>query len=448
MKLRATNILGLVAALAVGSGAAVVGCSADNTNKGSTGSAGAGNGNAGGSGNGSGSASGGNGNGGSGEGGCIFGNCGPGDAGPDLDAACVAQSAEATLAKKPVDIIFIIDNSGSMTDEIIGVQTNINKNFAQIIDSSGIDYRVIMIADHGLANPNESVCIEAPLSMIPAGGCVAPPAAPGNNPPKFFHFNDTILSTDSWCRMIEYYNQADNTGSTTVGWKEWLRPDALKVFVEITDDRVGCTATTGQTFNDGNTDNGGSTAAQQFDQELTKLDPIQFGTPQARNYIWYSINGVAPNNPVTKAWDPVDPIQTTRCTSAVNPGYGYQHLSVMTGGLRFPLCEIGSYDAVFQAIAQGVIAGSKVSCDFPVPPPPVGQTVDLNTVEVLYTPAGMGSPTVLKKVADAASCAADSFYLDKVTKIVHLCPDMCSVVQKDDKAKVNVLFACEIGGAN
>lgn len=447
MKMRATNILGVLVALSLGGAAAVAGCSGD-TNQTSGGTAGAGNGNTGGSGNGSGSASGGNGNGGSGEGGCIFGNCGGDDAGINPETACAAQSAEATLAKKPVDIIFVIDNSGSMTDEIIGVQTNINVNFAQIIESSGIDYRVIMIADHGLADPNESVCIEAPLSTIPAGGCANPPATPGNNPPKFYHFNDTILSTDSWCRMIEYYNQPDNTGSTNVGWKEWLRPDALKVFVEITDDRVSCTASTGQTFNDGNVNATGATAATQFDDALTKLDPVQFGSPQARNYIWYTINGVASNNPVTKAWDPVDPIQTTKCTSAVNPGYGYQHLSVMTGGLRFPLCEIGSYDAVFQAIAQGVIAGSKVSCDFPVPPAPMGQTVDLNTVEVQYTPMGMGAPTKLAKVADAASCAPNSFYLDVPTKIVHLCPDTCSVVQKDDKAKVDVLFACEIGGAN
>lgn len=443
MRTRATTILGVLVALSLGGAAAVAGCSGD-TNQTSGGTAGAGNGNTGGSGNGSGSASGGNG----GDGGCIFGNCGPDDGGINEENVCVGQSAEATLAKKPVDIIFIIDNSGSMTDEIIGVQTNINKNFAQIIDSSGIDYRVIMIADHGLADPNESVCIEAPLSTIPAGGCANPPATPGNNPPKFYHFNDTILSTDSWCRMIEYYNQPDNTGSTQVGWKEWLRPDALKVFVEITDDRVSCTASTGQSFNDGNVDATGATAATEFDDALTKLDPLQFGSPLARNYIWYSINGVASNNPVTKAWDPVDPIQTTKCTSAVNAGYGYQHLSVMTGGLRFPLCEIGSYDAVFQAIAQGVIAGSKVSCDFPVPPAPMGQTVDLNTVEVQYTPMSMGSPTKLAKVADVAACAPNSFYLDKATKTVHLCPDACTVVQKDDKAKIDVFFLCEIGGAN
>ena len=34
----------------------------------------------------------------------------------DRDASCAEVRAEATLQKKPVDIIFVIDNSGSMTE--------------------------------------------------------------------------------------------------------------------------------------------------------------------------------------------------------------------------------------------------------------------------------------------------------------------------------------------
>src|SRR5262245_53038707 len=65
------------------------------------------------------------------------------------DAACVATSVQATLRKLPVDVIFIIDNSGSMTDNIESVQNNINDSFASIIGASGVDYRVIMISEHG-----------------------------------------------------------------------------------------------------------------------------------------------------------------------------------------------------------------------------------------------------------------------------------------------------------
>src|SRR4051812_6504961 len=107
---------------------------------------------------------------------------GSNDAGLDPDSACATQSATATLSKKPVDVIVVIDNSGSMTQEIVGVQANINKNFATILDKSGLDYRVIMVSRHGSASGAQSVCIESPLSGIPVGGCAAPPKQPVNNP--------------------------------------------------------------------------------------------------------------------------------------------------------------------------------------------------------------------------------------------------------------------------
>src|SRR5205809_1095005 len=68
------------------------------------------------------------------------------------DAACAMASAHATLVRMPVDLIFIIDNSGSMSDEIHGVETNINTNFVDIIKKSGLDYRVIMLTHYGSWN--------------------------------------------------------------------------------------------------------------------------------------------------------------------------------------------------------------------------------------------------------------------------------------------------------
>ncbi|MGQ0505643.1 MAG: hypothetical protein ACT4TC_10010, partial [Myxococcaceae bacterium] len=67
----------------------------------------------------------------------------------DVCASAAAQNRPA--GPRPVDIIFVIDNSGSMTSEIQEVERNINVNFAQIIQASGVDYRVILIAKHGSA---------------------------------------------------------------------------------------------------------------------------------------------------------------------------------------------------------------------------------------------------------------------------------------------------------
>ncbi|MDI3281734.1 hypothetical protein [Polyangium sp. 15x6] len=441
MRTKRTIFLYAFAAFSLGGAATSVGCSGgENSTSANTGGNSSGS-SQGGGGNGQG------GNGGDGGGDINFFDAGPGDGGLTEDSACVSQSSEATLVKKPVDIIVVIDNSGSMSAEIIGVQTNINQNFAQILETSGLDYRVILLAKHGNASSAQSVCIEAPLSGIPAGGCNPPPSLPVNNPGRFYHYDREITSVDSWCRLIQTFTTADANGFAPTGWQEWLRPDSFKTFIELTDDRVSCTYNN-VNYNDGNTVNGGIAAAEKFDTDLLALSPQNFGTKEARNYRWYSIVAMSYNDPATKPWEPADPITTGECPTAANPGTGYQALSVLTGGLRFPLCDTTSYDVVFQAIAEGVVAGAQVSCEFGIPDPPMGTTVDLNSVVVDYTPGDMSPNKQFKQVADAAACTAESFYIDKDAKKIILCPDTCGVVKNDAAAKVAVLFACDPGGAN
>ncbi|MDC3953014.1 hypothetical protein [Polyangium jinanense] len=443
MRTKRTIFLCAFAAFSLSGAALGVGCSGgENSASGSANTGGNSSGSSqGGGGNGQG------GNGGDGGGDINFFDAGAGDGALTEDSACVSQSSEATLVKKPVDIIIVIDNSGSMGDEIVGVQNNINQNFAQIIENSGLDYRVIMIAKHGKAVPDESVCIEAPLSGIPAGGCETPPAAPVNNAGKFYHYNTEIDSVNSLCKVLSTFTTAEPSGGAPTGWQEWVRPDSFKTFIELTDDRVGCSFG-GVSYSDGNTAAGGVSAAEQFDTSLLALSPEHFGTKEARNYRFYSIVAMAYNDPQTKPWEPADPITTAECPTAANPGTGYQALSVLTGGLRFPLCDTTSYDVVFQAIAEGVVAGAQVSCDFAIPDPPMGTTVDLNSVVVDYTPGDMSPNKQFKQVADVAACAPESFYIDKDAKKIILCPDTCGVVKNDAAAKIAVLFACDPGGAN
>ena len=133
---------------------------------------------------------------------------------------------------------------------------------------------------------------------------------------------------------------------------------------------------------------------------------------------------------------------TTVCPTAVAAGTAYQALSMTTGGLRFPLCDTTSYDAVFQAIADGVVSGATIACEFPIPDPPPGETIDLATVVVEYTPGGGGAAQHFHQVASAAVCEPDGFYIEGPT--IKLCPDTCSVVQADPEAKLGILFGCEV----
>ena len=339
------------------------------------------------------------------------------------DAACASVKAEATLEKGPVDIIFVIDNSGSMTDEIVAVQSNLNTNFADIIGTSGLDYRVVMVTSHGDARARQSICVSRPLSSV---DCSPVPLLPGNNPPRFYHYSIEIESTDSFRRLLNSYNgvEKDQFGLAPLGWSQWLRTDAFKVFIEITDDESDMAHT-------------------DFDSQLLSKAPMQFGTAANRNYVFHTIAGLKENTPATKAWEPTDPIQTQRCTrggGAVNAGTKYQQLSILTKGLRFPICEYASFDAVFNGVAAGVIAGAKVACDFPLPAPPPGQKIDPDSVLLEYTPGGGGPLQTFKKVAGAAACMPGAFYVDRDR--IFICPDACNTVQADAKAKVNVLFDC------
>ena len=344
----------------------------------------------------------------------------------DRDAACASVKAEASLVKKPVDIIFVIDNSGSMSDEALAIQNNINKNFADVIEKSGLDFRVIMVTRHGKYNGSlsKAICVEKPLSTV--ASCANPPTQPGNNPGKFYHYSRQIESTDSFQRLLNTYNGAekDEFNLAPTGWSSWLRSDAFKVFIEFTDDNSDM-------------------RAPDFENKLFALTPKMFGNAMDRNYVWHSIIGLKQNSPATKAWQPADPVQSTICTGTdvvYGAGVDYQNLSITTKGLRFPICEYASFDAVFSQVAMGVISGAKVACDFPRPLPPGGQKIDLDSVQVEYTPMGAGSVTHFKQVPNQASCAPDSFYIDKDR--IYMCPDACMTVQKDSKAKLEVLFDC------
>jgi hypothetical protein len=124
----------------------------------------------------------------------------------------------------------------------------------------------------------------------------------------------------------------------------------------------------------------------------------------------------------------------------VNNGPEYQDLSILTGGLRFPVCNTASYNAVFTKIAEGVVEGSTVECAFPIPEPPDGQSIDPSTIVINYTPGNGGAEEKLGQVPDEGSCDGKSFYLQGAT--INLCPLVCGQVQSDPKAKLQLLYGC------
>ena len=93
----------------------------------------------------------------------------------------------------------------------------------------------------------------------------------------------------------------------------------------------------------------------------------------------------------------------------VAAGVGYQELSRMTGGLRYSNCLNDDFDAIFNAIAQGVIDGARASCEYDVPSSGNG-IIDPNQTSVRYRAGGVGAGTELTRVSSTTACGAAGGY--------------------------------------
>ena len=99
--------------------------------------------------------------------------------------------------------------------------------------------------------------------------------------------------------------------------------------------------------------------------------------------------------------------------------------------------------AVAFKLALDDIRKTAIGCEYKLPQPPAGQTLDPDKVNVLYTPAG-GADTTLVYVPDEASCKDGAWYYDDATtptKIL-LCPTFCPSVKADQQAKVQISVGC------
>jgi hypothetical protein len=313
---------------------------------------------------------------------------------------CAAETVKATRAE--VDVIVLIDTSGSMSEETNQVKQNINA-FASTIGSSGLDYTVVMIAE----KPQNLPFI--PPGFQPPGICVPPPlggASCADNPPLFHHLNEAVGSTDSLQIILDKY----------ASYEGWLRPNAYKVFIEVTDDNS-------------------SLGWQQFETQLFAKDGGKhFGDANKRRYIFNSICGWKRNTAL---------LSSDHCSSAENTSDQYQNLSKLTGGTVDSVCET-DYSSVFGNIAKGLV--TKLGCEFAFPKAQTGQT-DPTAVVVNYTPGGQAAPKALTQVTDASKCGtvADAWYYDdnaNPTKIL-FCPNTCTTAGADTGGKIEIAVGCK-----
>lgn len=345
--------------------------------------------------------------GGSGQGGGFGGIPGAGGSGGIEE--CAALSSEASADLQPADIILAVDTSGSMDQEIQQVQQNLN-NFASIITNSGIDVHVVMIAD-------ASMCIPAPLGSGQCNGA-------DQKLPAYQHVVHTVNSTDALQVILSTYPE----------WKGSLRPGALKTIAVVSDDNSDMGAAD---FKAQLLALDGTFTGFKFDAIVSLIDPssIQF---TCLNCAFQGM--LSCNNCAEKCCD-----KMLGCTPLpADKGQVYLDLVQQTGGIVGDLC-IQDFGPVFQDMATGIVQSAQLSCEYDIPPPPQGETLDPKKVNVNYTPAGQATMPILF-VEKAADCGSKGgWYYDNPaapTKII-MCPTTCDVLKADSTGKIEVLFGCE-----
>ncbi|MBW2454339.1 MAG: hypothetical protein JRI68_07505 [Deltaproteobacteria bacterium] len=346
---------------------------------------------------------------------------------------------DAVPTQRPADIVYVVDNSCSMNEEINSIEQNINVNFAQIIQQANIDYRVVMVTDHGVGMLD--VCIGPPLGT---GNCAGPPGEVTN---QFYHYDVNVQSHDSLCIVLDTLHgsngggEADQHGMYPAGWNAALRPEALKIFVEITDDGIACTHD-GNNLNDQDQIAAGQTVANTFDPLLLQAAPGQFGTQADRKYRWHAVVGLPHKTNPLEAYAPAEPVVLGTCAGGVAPGTGYQWLAKGTDALRFPVCQDqnATFDSLFQDLAADIIGSAMLWCELEVPEDPNGP-LDLEKLTVLYTPDG-GQTEQWDQVASLAACGTDDDKFHIQDNLIKLCPNTCAKVDGGPQGELLLLIPC------
>ncbi len=322
----------------------------------------------------------------------------PGGAGADASsttdspdaAACASSSVSAETAVRPVDIIWVVDSSGSMDDEAAAVQDALN-DFSAFIDAQSIDYRVILVGD--------------------AGAMAVPPPLGGS--PEFLHVDQDVGSTNALQVLHDSFAQ----------YQSFLRDDAVLHIVVVTDDESNW-------------------SHAEFDANIASL-PAPGLDPD------YTLHSICSESTVVLDLPPLPPIMGP-CSGglgvggAADIGQTYIDMSAATGGVWRSICT-SDWAPIFTAVAEAVSVGVALPCVFDLPPPPEGETLDPNRVNFVFTPSGGGSPATIPRVDNAGACGGNHgwYYDDPATPTqILVCPHTCDALSADTDGQVDIQFGC------
>jgi len=310
----------------------------------------------------------------------------PRDVGPPRDAGqCSSISVAADSAIAPVDIVWIIDNSGSMSGEAEIIQNNMN-NFASTIVGAGLDVHVVVIT---------------------AAGFVSVPPPLGTDPMQFLRVEEDVQSHNAFEKLI----------STFPRWQSFIRRGSQLHLVVTTDD--------------------------ESDMDAGTFQPMM-QSMLGRTYRFHSIVSPPGSTHMAGGFFTMDGCSGPNGDAADN-GDEYWSVSSMTGGGQYSICT-ADWSALFTDLSRAIAVPMALPCAYEIPEPPAGEEFDPLRVNVEYT-RGDGSGTeTIPNVGDFSRCTGEGWYYDggtsEMPERILLCPNTCSRAESDLSGRIDVAFGC------
>jgi hypothetical protein len=326
---------------------------------------------------------------------------------------CVTTKAAAPPASNPqVDIVWIVDTSQSMFDE----QKRIGQNMAQFanaITMANIDISIIMLSQA----PSLTGEIGIPLPGI----CADLPPDP---------LSGTPLAGDPRYHFVQTYVDSPRPLDVAIAsydrYAQFLRPGSVVHFITVTDDESGYRGGTAEG------------RAMQFEMDMR----ARLGRPFRQHTI--SSPGPLPCSANTCEFDPnlgIACVFIALNCSANAPGATYYALAARTMGLTASICE-SDWSGIFRSFQDNIIKSAPLPCDYTIPPPPNGESLDTSKVNVAFTPAG-AAEELFPRVDSVAACGTNAaWHYDNPAspQKVLLCPAACTKAAQG--GSMNIAFGC------
>ncbi|HEX5655729.1 MAG TPA: hypothetical protein VFX59_00980 [Polyangiales bacterium] len=236
-------------------------------------------------------------------------------------AECADTRADAEKKPGAVNVVWVIDSSGSMGQEAEAVQNNLNDFAGQIVGAGLRDYRVVVVSERSFVN------VPDPL---------------GSDDVHFLHVEQRVGSDEPLQALLERFSS----------YQAFLLPDAVTHFIAVTDDES-------------------ELAAADFVAQMDTNLPADFRVHAIASPPGESVLGL-----IGGCMGPYG--------NASRPGAEYWEAAKLSAGLTFSICA-DNWTGLFDELAKAVGESAAVPCALELPTAPQGQVLNYNLVNIVLS---------------------------------------------------------------